>query len=1235
MRILLDLQGCQTESRLRGIGRYSFALTEAFLKQAQKHDVWILLNRQLPAVEELRYLLKSRVPEDQIIAFDVPANCAWGSEKNRWRRQVAELIREQFIRFIEPDVIHISSLFEGLFNEDAVTSVSRLNSKTLTVVTLYDLIPLLSPEMYLVTEQHRQGYFDKVNSLRKADLLLSISEYSRQEAIEHLGIAPEKIINISSAQNDQFKPIEDPNTGQEVLNRLKIDRPFVMYNGAFDPRKNIDRLVESYALLPAEIRKRYQLILVGKVSRPYQLKLEQLARKLKIEDSLVFTNYVNDHDLLSLFQRATVFIFPSLHEGFGLPALEAMSCGIPTIGSNVTSIPEVIGREDALFNPLDPKDMAAKLTEALTNEYFQQQLKVHALETAKQFSWERSAKTTLEAIESLLKNNATSNSEPFHSWEQQQQDWDDQYRELVTQIAQIPTYDDAPNQQDLVITAACLASNQAQMQLIARAHVLPDTLHWRIEGPFDSSYSLALLNRETARALSNLGHIVSLHSTEGPGDFLPSPDFLAANPDLEKMYGRSLITRSIHDDVTSRNLYPPRVEDMDCRLNLLHHYAWEESGFPAQWVEQFNQYLQGITCLSTHVQKILVDSGVNVPLRVSGCGVDHWDRVLACPDYQVTGKSFRFLHVSSCFPRKGVQVLLEAFGNAFNSSDDVCLIIKTFPNPHNQIHQWLQQARLQFDAFPDVQIIEEDLSPEQLKSLYQQCHVLVAPSFAEGFGLPLAEAMLTGLTVITTGWGGQRDFCNSDTALLVDYSFEQTQTHFKLFDSVWAVPKVSHLSALMQESRSESTAVRQARLLKAKALLYQEFTWQAVAQRLVGAARDWSLRRKKANPKIGWVSTWQTRCGIASYSENLLQEMPCDALIFAPRIDGLSNTPSQDDRFKMVRCWDAGDHGNSLLPLAQALKEHPVDILVIQFQYSFFEISEFGRFLAEQLDTGQKIVLMMHSTSDPVEVLPHQRLYKIVEQLKRCQRILVHSVSDLNRLKDLELVDNVALFPHGILDAPTASASTKKSALMNDAGKAVPQHHYFELASYGFFLPHKGLLELIDAINLLRVRGCDVRLHMVNAAYPAAVSAGLISAAKKKIQSLGLGPYISLTTDYLENNASLALLAKADLIVFPYQETGESSSAAVRTGLASGKPVAVTPLGIFEDVAMAVQVLPGLSPAEIADGIQNLMIALREAPENSAVNLAEAARWCDAHRYRHLGPRLYCILQALTQLDKP
>ena len=258
---------------------------------------------------------------------------------------------------------------------------------------------------------------------------------------------------------------------------------------------------------------------------------------------------------------------------------------------------------------------------------------------------------------------------------------------------------------------------------------------------------------------------------------------------------------------------------------------------------------------------------------------------------------------------------------------------------------------------------------------------------------------------------------------------------------------------------------------------------------------------------------------------------------------------------------------------------------------------------------------MLHATIDPPQH-PDKKLAMLQPAFARCDRLLVHSPADLNRLKDVGLVDNVTLFPHGIVDRP-------------DLPPGRSAEGPFRLASYGFFLPHKGLHELVDAVGVLRSAGRDVRLTMVNSEYPVPESGRMIEQARQKIHDLGLGSFVRLVTDFLPSEQSLAMLEDADLIVFPYQETGESSSAAVRTGLASGRPVAVTPLPIFDDVAPAVLRLPGCSAQEIAAGIGDCMDALAGHSEAARLTSERAAAWREAHRHSHLGPRLHRMLLAL------
>ena len=581
MRIVIDLQGAQTESRIRGIGRYTLAFAQGVLRNRGEHEVLLVLSGLFPAtIDPIRAAFSGLLPPQNILIWHAPGPVQEGQPGNSQRREVAELLREAFLASLQPDVVHICSLFEG-YADDAVTSIGRFDTSTPVSIILYDLIPLLNPQQYLKPNPaYERYYLRKIESLQRAALYLAISDFARLEAIDALGLAHDKVCNVSTAIEAYFQPQAlDAVAAQQCRHKFGISRPFVLYVGGADERKNLPRLLQAFAALPEPLRAQHQLVLVGRLSELTLSSLRQSAQAACLRpDELVFAGYASDADLIQLYNLCQLYVFPSWHEGFGLPALEAMACGAPVIGANTTSLPEVIGLDEALFDPFDAAAISRKMVQALQDAALRERLRQHGLQQAKKFSWDTTAQRALRAWERLPAQPAAAAA----TWRHIHERLADTYARLIKGIASIATSGGAGAASDdaLQPIAQCIERNEQTVDRCVRPSALPAQISWRIEGPFDSSYSLALVNRELARALSAQGHRVALHSTEGPGDFAPNPAYLLAHPDLAEMHRQSALLAPLDAHVSSRNLYPPRVADMASRYNFLHAYGWEESGFP-------------------------------------------------------------------------------------------------------------------------------------------------------------------------------------------------------------------------------------------------------------------------------------------------------------------------------------------------------------------------------------------------------------------------------------------------------------------------------------------------------------------------------------------------------------------------------------------------------------------------------------------------------------------------------
>jgi len=765
MRIVIDMQGAQTESRFRGIGRYTLAFAQSVVRNRGEHEVFLALSGLFPdTIESIRAAFDGLLSQENIRVWHAPGPVREVDPGNDNRRETAELLREAFLSSLQPDVIHISSLFEG-FVDDAVTSIGRFDTKTPVSVILYDLIPLLNPEHYLKSNpRYEQYYLRKIKSLKRSELHLAISDFSRREGIDALGIANGKAINISTAIDGHFKPQTiDVNTARQLKQKFGICRPFLLYTGGADERKNLPRLIEAYAAMPKSLCAGHQLVLAGKMPKG---DFKYITRKAGLkDDELVFTGFVSDEELVQLYNLCLLYVFPSWHEGFGLPALEAMACGAPVIGANTSSLPEVISLDEALFDPFDVSAIAQKMEQALRDEAFRTRLRDHGIKQAKGFSWDETARRAIAAWETLP---AISNGDYLK-------------RSLAeTRLYQALTGSVTPvNEGELLALSTCLALNQQsaiERQLMLDVselcqrdsatgvqRVVRSYLKWLLQAPpsgfrVEPVYATQTEGYRYARRYTQL-FLSQGEEAEVTDDFVRwqrGDIFFGLDMQHHVQLAHASFYRQLQlDGVTVKflvyDLLPIQLADYfkDSNAKELHE----------QWLAMIAT-TDGAICISKATsdafgQWIAANAVVSSPAFYT-----NWVHIGAdiegskpsegiSPDAPSVLTAIRnrlsFLCVATLEPRKGQKQIVDALELLWSEGLDVNLVLV---GQQGWKTEALAERIRQHSEHCHRLFWLQGISDEYLEQVYSASTCLIAASFNEGFGLPLIEAARHGIPIV-------------------------------------------------------------------------------------------------------------------------------------------------------------------------------------------------------------------------------------------------------------------------------------------------------------------------------------------------------------------------------------------------------------------------------------------------------------------------------------------------------
>ncbi len=358
-----------------GIGRYAIELLHAMAALASDHDLVLLSTEQSD-----RHQLWERFEHHALK----------GCQKLPMLMTYGNVLLKQAAKRYKLDLIH---------DPNSIAPFIGLPPTTKRIVTIHDAFSYIYPQTQSRLDTWRYRYM-LPGVLRTTDAVITNSQQSHQDIAQYLNVPGANMHIIPYGMHPRFTPIPAALAANEVRQKYGITQPYLLYVGGINARKNIARLFEAFA----QVHERHpELVLVIGGARQWRFKeIDAAFEQLGLENKVLFTGYLNNEDLPTLYSGAAAFVFPSLYEGFGIPPLEAMACGTPVVTSNVSSLPEVVGDAALTVDPYDVGALAAAIERALTDTALRAELRARGLARAAKFTWERAARETIAVYERVL-----------------------------------------------------------------------------------------------------------------------------------------------------------------------------------------------------------------------------------------------------------------------------------------------------------------------------------------------------------------------------------------------------------------------------------------------------------------------------------------------------------------------------------------------------------------------------------------------------------------------------------------------------------------------------------------------------------------------------------------------------------------------------------------------------------------------------------------------------------------
>jgi glycosyltransferase involved in cell wall biosynthesis len=1032
---------------------------------------------------------------------------------------------KEYLKISSPDNILIIHFSIG-YDDEVLDFIKSLPDKKFLIyhnITPSQYFTNINDQYERYTKMGREQ-LKFINNM--VDFAVGVSEYSRQELVK-LGFKKTGVLPV-------LIDFEKYNIKCDISKNNHSNN--ILFVGRISPNKKQDDIIKVFYYYK-KINPNSKLYLVGSYDglEKYYNMLVDLVKSLKLKD-VYFTGKTKFEELVRYYKSADVFICMSEHEGFCVPLIESMIFDVPIIAYKSSAIPYTLGDAGIIANQKNYLEIAEMMNILISDDKFKEKIIKNQKDRLKDFSVENIEKTFRTMLDDLVKKDEVKKDDLVKKDEVKKDD-------LVKK--------DEVKKDDLVKKKSI-----------------------RIEGTFEDSYSLSIVNRNLALALSeNPNYNVSLYATTGDGDYVPNLKIIN-NPKVIELYNNKLNM----PDFTIRNIYPPRISGMRAK-NRITYFAWEESRIPQEWVNDFNK-LDAIFVPSTFVMNILKNSGVKKRMFIipNAISQELLNIVPVMPLEINNKKNYKFLNISSGFPRKGIDILINAFVEEFSKTDDVCLIIKTFPNIHNKVVELIDSVRKDENC-PAIIHIDRDLDERQIAWLYNNSNCLAYPTRGEGFGLPIAEAMLFKIPVIVTNYGGHLDFCNNDNCFLLNYELEPSRTHVKkewnIENSLWAEPNKEDLKRLMRFVYENGDNDITKNKIEKGYETAKTLTWRKTSEDIIEAL---STIEKIKRIKVGMVSTFDTRCGIAEYTKFLVEGINerIGIEILANHENG-NDCVRNNNRISVIRCWNK--YQEELNQLYDQIKKDKLNIVHFQFNFGFFKLKPLVELLRKLRTDNIKTVLTFHSIEDRDVFGEMVRLVDYKDDLKLVDKIWVHSKNDSKFLADIGIEKNVVCIPHGIKTFPNQD---------NNGIDRRDFNNNIIISSFGFMLPNKGILEIIKSMSILVKQYPDILLIAVNAIYPENISKEYFETCKKMVKELNLDKNVLFFTEFLIAEDIIDILKLSDMVVMPYKDTKESASGAIRLAISSLKPIIVTNVKIFDDFRNEAFTIEKCSPENIAKGIMSL-----------------------------------------------